>query len=226
MPKTKQPESHDRFLIRCEVDQTALGPTVALLTRIGLTNIHFELITDVLTYKQRITHGVSAEDFAAEWIKDHATFRAKDLAKHFAASGRKANAAYYALKKLAEAKAVKQLAPGNYQRADVKALAPPKTKGFEYTGQETVLRFARKHHGRFNTQQLKELFEAEGRNVNSVFPTCDHLLKGKLIKRVGAGEYVLLGKGGKPKPRKAAPKKKAAIRLNGGATPVETVING
>jgi hypothetical protein len=236
----KTPITRDRFKIVCEVEAADMGPIIAQLTRMGMANVGFELITDVVTFNKngpRVVHELKAEDFLTPWVAEHPTFRAAEAVQHFEANNRNAGACYSALKKMVEDGALKKLGPGNYQRADVKALAAPRHS--DVTGEEIILAFAKKHHGRFNTKQIKELFTQEGRAVNSVYSTCDALLKDKMIKRIGAGEYVLLAKGRakavekKPKQKAAPPLEDVAAaapapHLNGGShhAPMEAMTNG
>lgn len=55
-----------------------------------------------------------------------------------------------------------------------------------------ILRQASRNHGRFNTAWMKKQFEKDGRKWGAVSPTIAPLLKQKLLKRVGEGEYVLM----------------------------------
>jgi predicted transcriptional regulator len=211
-----------------------MGPLIAQLTRMGFLNVSFELITDVAAYKQQ-RRDVPAEAFALAFVNEHPTFALKELTAHFKADNRTAAACYYAIKKLVEAGMLKALADRNYQRADVKAIEPPREgpSHFATSGGDEILKFARKHGGKFNTAQIIKFFEAQGRARNSVYASCNGLLNDGLIKRVGksgSGEYVVRAKAA-PKP--AAPKKpkpapKAAPHLNGGSEhPVsEVALNG
>jgi hypothetical protein len=211
----------DRFRIICEAEAQEMGLIVAQLTRMGLTNVHFELITDVIGYRQNAKHEVKAEDFLAEWIKDHATFRAAEAVQHFRDNGRTDGAGYTALRMLCEKKILNKISGGNYSRADVKAIEAGKhtktektekktePKTFSKSAEHVILSFARRNHGRFSTTRLIPAFEKEGRARGSVYASINKLLTNKLAKRVGdagSGEYVLTAKA-TPKPQevKAAP---------------------
>lgn len=218
MPKEPPVE---RFRITCEVEPANLGPTVAQLTKLGLSNIHFELVEDVRTFAKRTNHEVSSEALLLEWIKDHPTFKAIEACKHFEANGRTKGSTYPALGVLVEKKVLKKLDQGNYARADVKHLAAPKTKPKgrvinEVSHRDFILRTARRNHGRFSAAKIKELFEKEGRNRDSVSTAIDALLKRKLVKRVGDGEYVLLQKTTQPPP----------VKSNGNGATVEEAQHG
>jgi hypothetical protein len=149
----------------------------------------------------------------AEWIKEHPTFKAIEAVQYFEEQGRTKGSTYPALGVLVEKGILKKLGPGDYARADVKHLAAPKKKRvakgplktFDKRGEDVVLSYARRNHGRFNTPKLVELFTREGRAKNSVYASIDALMKQKLVKRVGEkgdGQYVLLNKTApKPKPK-------------------------
>ena len=99
------------------------------------------------------------------------------------------------------------------------AKGPPKT--FDKTGEDVVLSYARRNHGRFNTPKLVEIFEREGRAKNSVYASIDALMKQKLAKRIGekgGGQYALLNK--------PAPKPKTKPVVNGHAAETTTPETG
>jgi hypothetical protein len=207
MPK---PPPEQRFRISCEVSVADLGPAMVDLARIkGLSVTGNELITDVPTYVKK-TYETSTEDFLKAWIADHPTFRANEAAKHFEANGRTGGLVYPALNSLVGKKLLRKLGPGQYSRADIKHLAPPKRtridKGpratFDKRGEDVILSYAKRNHGRVNTAKMVEIFANEGRARNSVYASIDALIKDKALKRVGdkgSGQYVLLTKSAKPK---------------------------
>src|SRR5437879_2452520 len=92
-----QPAQIERFRISSEIESANLGPVVAQLTKLGLLNIHFELITDVATFRQKTNHAVKSVAFLAEWVKDHPTFKALEARDHFLANGRTRGSAYPAI---------------------------------------------------------------------------------------------------------------------------------
>jgi hypothetical protein len=208
-----------------------MGPLLAQLTRMGLQNIGFELITDVRSFRQneRAKHELSAEAALGEYVNEHPTFQINDAVKHFEAKGRTAGAIYTAARVLIEKGALKKLSPGNYARADVKALAAPKSdktatdapKRFEITGADAIWRFV-KNRKSFTTKQLRALFKEQGRNEASVSPILNDMLNEKRIKHTGepmSGEYLVLKKATKAKPSaKKPPAKKAAPHLNGSSS--------
>lgn len=235
----KPPVTRDRFRIICEADVVEMGALLAQLTRMGLQNIGFELITDVRSFRQneRAKHETSAEEALTEYVNEHPTFQVNEAIKHFEALGRTAGAIYTAARLLVEKGTLKKLSPGNYQRADVKALAAPKPKKaqeapkrFEITGADAIWRFVKTRKS-FTTKQLRALFKDQGRNEASVSPILHEMLNEKRIKHTGepnSGEYLVLKKAMKTKPiAKKPPAKKAAPHLNGSVAPVvEEVSHG
>jgi hypothetical protein len=213
----------DRFRISCEVEVSDLGPIIAQLTKMGLTNVNFELMTEIPAFAQKAHHAVKAEDFLREWIGEHPTFSAKEAVAHFRQSGRTDGACYSALPKLVADKTLKKVGPGNYARSDVKAIAAPKkekkaakaianAQKYPVSHAAFIERIAKRKHGHFTTADIKTAFEKQGRPASSASPSINELLTKQVIRRVGGGEYELT----------AAPAK-----TNGAAlTPVEGVAHG
>ena len=212
MAKSPPPPEHHRFRITCECDVANLGVVMFRLSHIeGLTVTGNELITEVSAFNTRRSFDTSSQDFLLEWIKEHPTFRASEAVKHFTENGRTASSCYPGLATLVDKRILKKLGPGQYSRADVKAIAAPK-KGtakeapkkretFAKPGRDVVLSYAKRNHGRFNTRKIIELFEKEGRARNGVYGAIDDLLKKRVAKRIGAsgsGEYVLVTRTEKP----------------------------
>lgn len=201
----QQPATIDRFKITAECEAPEMGLIIAQLTKMGLTNLHFELVTDVLTYRQKSNHDVKAADFLTEWIKDHPTFKAIEACKHFEANGRTKGSAYPALSELVEAGLLKKLDdPGHYARADVKAIAPPKGKKkpakpvnshqtrYAVPNPALIMRIAKRKKGHFTVGAIKAAFEKDGRPPSSASPAIRELIDRKVIKRVGEGEYQII----------------------------------
>ena len=234
MPKT---ETVERFKVTAEVGVADFGPAMVLLAQIpGLKVTGSELVTDVRAFGRRNIPEISGIEFLRTWIADHPTFRALDAVKHFEADGRSGSVTYPSMKALVKEGVLKKLGPGQYSRADIKHIEPPKKKKrvaseprkqFDKRGEDVILTYARRNHGRLNTTKLIELFEKEGRARNSVYASINGLLQEKLVKRVGesgSGQYVLLTKSEKKKaaPKKAAPKPV----VNGSALHIEDASHG
>jgi hypothetical protein len=224
MPK---PPPVDYFRITCVSSKEALGETVAALIKLGHTDIHHELVTDVRAFARNSKPEISSRELLTAWVQDHPTFGAIEAVKYFREQGRTNNSAYPAIGDLVEKGILKKLGPGRYARADVKHLAAPKQKTraktspktFEKTAEEVLLSYAKRNHGRLNTARLTEFFTKEGRSKASVYTALHVLVNRKQIKRVGdagSGQYVLLNGPAK----KLAAKKKPAVsatKTNGGA---------
>jgi hypothetical protein len=207
----------ERFRISLETDIVSLGPVMAQLAKIpGVAVTGNELITDVRRFQKNSTipkDGIPSSEFLTGWVKDHPTFTTSDATAAFEIDGRVKTGAYGAIKTLIEKGILKKLADGHYARADVKQLAAPKKrrvakgapKTFDKRGEDVVLSYAKRNHGRFNAAKLVEIFTREGRAKNSVYASIDALMKQKIVKRVGEkgeGQYVLLNKPApKPKPK-------------------------
>jgi ribosomal protein S25 len=179
---------------------------MATLTKLGMTNLHYELITDVQNFRQKSSHDIKGQDFLTAWIADHPTFAAKEAVNAFRADGRHEAGAYTALRALTEEGVLKKLSPGNYSRTDVKAIAAPakkakatkskaKAKGATKkksagTHLDFIERIGRRHKGgEFTSIRVKELFEKDGRPVSSVDPTLRAMAEKGTIKHTGKGEW-------------------------------------
>jgi hypothetical protein len=196
--------TRDRYRIHADTSLEEMGVVLAALTRMGLQNIGYELITDVRAFGHNKTHETSAEYEVTEYIKDHPTFTIADVVAHLKSQGRSAGAAYTAVRVMVQKKSLVKLSPGNYQRADVKAIAAPKPAKtapgnghartvFSITGKDSIWRQIR-NRKKFTSQELTVLFRAQGRNPNSVSPLLTAMVVAKQIKQTGVGEYVVLKK--------------------------------
>ncbi len=223
MPK---PPPIEYFMLSTPTPKSLLGEAVAALTNLGLTEINFELMTDVPAFaRNKSTHEVKAADFLGAFIAEHPTFSQKEVSALFKKDGRQASAGYYAMSKLLEQGVIKKLDDnGNYSRADVKQIAAPKkakTKPaitrdkFDVNHRDFILGYARQHNGRMSGTKLREYFEKHGRKAASVGGALNMLKQRKLIKLLGDGEYVLASKVA-PKPKPA----KEPAKANGIAPPV------
>lgn len=217
----KQPEVRDRFRIFAETSSEAMGPLLAQLTRMGLENIGYELITDVRRFTQngeRKVHETSSVDFATDWVKDHPTFKAVELAHHFRDNDRIQDTAYGALRDLVKNGTLIKLSPGNYQRSDVKAISPPSTSTekkkrgqvdrYDTTNNAMILRFIRRRK-RVTVQETGAHLEAEGRNKKSASPIISLYAKAGYLKQVEPGIYDVVTD------KLPATKEKSKSKLNG-----------
>jgi hypothetical protein len=126
MPKA---ETVERFRITCEVEAAAMGDVIVALSRLGITNLHHELVTEVRTFR----------------------------------------------KNKPRKKPVKRNIGGK-------------------PGVDVIIDYAKKHGGKFDTQALIKIFEAQGRSPKSVSPQINTMLERKMVRRTGKGAYALLAK--------------------------------
>ena len=227
MPK---PPPVEYFMLRAPTPKELLGEAVAALTKIGLTEVNFDLMTDVPAFASRTNHTIKAEAFLEQWMADHPTFRAVEAIRAFKADGRTPGAGYTALRVMSADGRLTKLGEGMYSLPGVKQIAAPKKSTAKQTEKakpkitrvhhdvdhrEFILRYARQHNGRFSLAKIRDYFEKHNRKSSSVGGAINVLKERKLIKLLGDGEYVLLSKAmaAKPQPEPA--------KLNG-AEPVTT----
>jgi hypothetical protein len=204
----KDPETIDRYQIVAECSMEQMGFVLAALTNMGLQNIGYKLITDVLRYKDRKAHEVTATDFATEYVKAHPRFKSAELVAHFKAAGREDGSAYYAIKKLIEANLVRKNADDELIRVEALPAPEPKEKRHYEVANKDLIANAIQGRKQFTVAELRALFTKEGRPEKSISPILTKMAHSKQIQLTGSGQYVVLAKGGKPKPK--AVKKKAA----------------
>jgi hypothetical protein len=196
MPK-KDPETIDRYRIIAETSIEQMGFVLAALTKMGLGNISYELITNVNRFKDRKVHEVSAEAFAAEFVKENARFKSADMVAHFKAAGREASSAYYGIKKLADANVVRKSVGGEFVRVEALPAPAPKARQPQGAMNKDVIANAIKGRKQFTIAELRAVFAAEGRNEKSISPILTTMAKAKQIKLVSSGHYSVLAKGTK-----------------------------
>jgi len=147
---------------------------LAELTKMGLENIGYELVTDVLTFRSkngpRKVHEVTGDD----------------------------GMAYKAIRALVQEGAIKKLSLGHYQRAGVKALPAPKpsapkgrggaVRRHEIGNKEVILTRI-KGRRRFTLKELRDHFANIRRNPKSISPIISALSHVKLITKLEGGVY-------------------------------------
>lgn len=218
----KEPETIDRMLIVAEAPSLEMvGAGLAALTKLGFTNVNFKVVTDVLKYKSRTVHEVTANEFAAEFVKQNARFKLPDLTAAFKAAGRAPTNAYDAVKKLVKARVV---AKNGEEYVRVEALPAPK-KAAKPAKPAKAAKPKRGQHGPYEVSnrvlierairgrkhisvvELREVFAGEKRPEKSISPLLTKLVQEKRIKPTGTGTYDVVQK----KPKKSA----AAVVTNG-----------
>lgn len=203
----KEPEVQHRFRIFAETTSQKVGDLLATLTIMGLQNVGYELITDVVSFKGRKSFDTSSAELAKVFVEQNASFKAIDLVNYFAEHGRTKGSGYPALQKLIADGLIRKVGPGQYQRSDVKALAPPKSEEAETSlrgkhdrsvkdgvpNKDVIMKYIRSR-SKFTLKDLSKHFVDEDRNPKSISPIISKLLADKTIKIVTPGEYIVLKK--------------------------------
>jgi hypothetical protein len=205
MPK-KELETADRYQIFAETSMEQMGFVLAALTKMGLENIGYKLVTDVHQFKERKVHETSAAEYAAEYVKETPRFKSAGMVAHFKAGGRDPGGAYYAIKKLVEANIIRK---NGDEFVRVEALAAPakptKTRAanpvhrFEVKNKDLIAN-AIKGRKQFTVTELKAVFSNEGRNEKSISPILTGMIKAKQIKLVSCGDYIVVAAASKLNP--------------------------
>ncbi len=235
MPKDKEPLERDRFRIIAHVNDLAqVGPVLAMLRRLGVEEVGYELETEVHTWtagSTRKDYESSAYEFATEtFLPNNENFRPRDLAKHFEDNGRGGATAYGVISRWVEEGLIRKSEEGTYIRKPLQLSGPVPSSQAGDSQQPTLpleSEAERKQHDTTNivavqkfikkrkvvtTSQLRDLFKSQGRNDKSVSPILAKLLAKKEIRHTGTeGEYAIIANNPKPK----SPQKKA----NGNAQP-------
>jgi hypothetical protein len=229
----KQPETVDRFEIIASVSKDQLGHVMAALITAGIPPemLQSRMVTDVLNYKKtRKDYDVGGEEFLQAWMKDSPTFHRSKAGEHFKANGRTIHAADIAIYRLRDAGKLRALGDGNYQSADVKAIAPPKTKvkakvkaknaagnmrgrtrtHYDTPNKDFLLAKLRMRKS-MTTKEMEEYFVANGRKAKSVGALFAVLTAMHKTRRVGQGVYALVKK------VKLTPRIAPAAKPNGSA---------
>lgn len=202
-----------------------MGPLLAQLTKMGLENIGYELITDVVSFKTRNTDNRAV---IMEWIGDRHEFQLAELRKMFRDQGRAASSVDYTMKMLVQDGTLVPLGDGHYRRSDPQLPAPAQQRperasvdrrAPQYTTSNRALMWSvigkRKT---FEVSLLRERFREEGRPLSSLYSQLSKLTKEGHLKQLdGEGKYEVVTKSKTPPHEITAPKKKPAKHLNGHA---------
>ena len=214
----------ERFRIHAETSMEQMGHVLAELTRMGLQNVGYELITDIVTFKNNGPHQTfdsTGPEEIIKFIEQHPTFNISEIVTAFKAMGRTAGSAYESVRALVKRKILVGLDPGNYQRAGVKALAASKKEMtrrggkhnvYEINNKDTILKRI-KGRARFTVEELRDHFRSIKRNPKSVSPITSKLAQAKIITLIEPGTYAW----GKVKSKKVANKTRAAVKKKRGA---------
>jgi hypothetical protein len=213
----KQPETQDRFMIHAkDISKDALGEVLLTLARCGVTNVGYEVVTDIHAYQvgtPRNNHSISALDLARQFIAQCHTFRAHELIAKFTQDMRSAAVGYTAMKKLVELGELRKLDAGHYQSTSVKALEPPKaaepvqeaeepaepkarvvnSPGSRYpTSNSLVIWNAIEKRKHITRLEMMQILGDNDRPVSSVDGTISKLREGGKLKSLGDGQYEVI----------------------------------
>lgn len=190
----KEPETRDRFRIFAETSAENMGPLLAQLTKMGLENIGYELITDVVTFKTRQNSG--GDELARAWIAEHPEFKLSELSAHFMTHGRGQSSCTNNVRKLVRLGELVSLGDGRYRRSNPQLPAPQKVK--QSAGSATGLtRAYMSTRKKITTSQIKELMVQNGKPASYAHPSIYQLVQLGELKRIGetgSGEYEVVQK--------------------------------
>jgi len=136
MAKTP-PATAERFRIHAESSMEHMGFVLAELTKLGLQNVGYELITDVVTFrkngarkasaapaspvpKKRLRREIKNKDVILKRIKGRASFTLKELRDHFMNIGRNPVSISPLVDQMLKANLVTRLDAGVYAWGKVK----------------------------------------------------------------------------------------------------------
>lgn len=139
MALAKAPEIiRRRFRISAETETERVGELLATLTLMGFERISYDLIDDVATYRrngkrtepespgdQPKEKTKAGKDVIIEFIEAHPSFKMDELVQFFVAQNLSPNHSYKLVKDLVKAGVLRKVGRAQYQRTDIKALAPP-----------------------------------------------------------------------------------------------------
>jgi hypothetical protein len=131
----KLPITRDRFRIIAETSEDMLGPVLSALTRMGITNIGYELLTDVRTFQKNETHGGTRRRFEISGKEEALKlFQSDDIVtltfakQAFELAKRTPNSVSPILDELLKEGVIERIAPGQYRRLKLALPAPQGTK--------------------------------------------------------------------------------------------------
>jgi hypothetical protein len=208
----KQPETQKHYRIHADnIPLEGLGGVLAALEECGVTNVGYEVVTDILAYKHKPAprvFDVPSVDVARSFISLHHTFKARELITAFEQDSRSAALGYATIKKLVEMGELRKLEPGHYQSTKVAEASPskivpaapvlesdsepakPNGKGRRYATSNIIL-ISNAMSGRktISRPEMVEILEANDRPKNSIDGIIGKLKNGGRLKSLGEGKY-------------------------------------
>lgn len=213
----KQIEMQVRWRVSAEIEQGNLEAVLTTFLSLGITNVGYEMITDIATFRQKKQFAKPPRKMIDEYIAAHEEFTVREVLAVLEKEGITYQAIYGYLSELQAGKTLARIAPGRYRRQDTikliehhpKPSAKPKTvkpkqdkpprkprglAAFGMSGAELIWKKMKHRAGTFTNAELERLFEAAGRSPKSVSPQIKKLLDDKVIARVEEGKYKIIGK--------------------------------
>ena len=207
----KQPETQDRFRLYFDTSREMMGVAIAELARAGITNVQYELITDILAFQTKNAPRVfdtNAMDIARTFIKQHHSFKARELTTAFEQEGRSQSNGFSVIKKLVQLNELRSLGGGHYQSTEVKVLAAPTEpiesptaepvepnsrapKRYEISNLILVLN-AIERRKQITRAELAQVLIDNGRPKKSIDGVLGKLKEGGRIKSVSEGVYEVI----------------------------------
>lgn len=131
----KQPTARDRFRIIAEISEDMLGPVLSVLTRMGITDVGYELLTDIRTFQKNESAAAPRRRFEisgkAEILKLFETDEVVTLTfarQAFELAKRTPTSVSPLLDDLLKEGIIERVAPGQYRRIKLALPAPQKAK--------------------------------------------------------------------------------------------------
>lgn len=200
----KRPETIDHFHITLDVEITEVGGTLAQLQRLGYKIAGCELVTDVLTFKQKQhkVYDVTGEELVMTWLAEHPAFKLSELASHFKSLGRVQSSASYSVAKLVHKGVLLNLGRGQYRRSipllearpqetPPEEQAPHRQKRHEIGNRMLMWGTIGKRQN-FLASELREKFKEEGRPTSSMYSQLSKMTDEGFFKQIEEGKYQVL----------------------------------
>lgn len=212
------PEVHHRFVFHIGVDDPAeVGPAQIKLHDLGFNIIGCDVVADVPVFR---TRGPGSGNGTGPTIRrmiaesDDTVFTAKGIREIFRAQGRPIGGINYALEMMVRDGKLQKTGAGTYRKisgllthsptpAAAAEPEPPRLNGghkpepkdkthrYEVPNFQLILNFM-KNKKSIATQDLHDLFKAEGRPVKSYSSLVNVFVKRGLLKWMGRGEYEVI----------------------------------
>jgi len=194
------PDERDFYKISFQIEVEALGPVVAVLTKMGFKDVAYELVTEVhRPFGANRQYAESARATIQRVMSDGKEHSSLELREVLRSTGRPAGNVSPTLGGLMNRKLVKRVGPGVYQltkkgmatagETPTAATQPSKPKPERHAADELKALFA---DGATHTlEEMRVLFREQGRAAGSVNAHITGLLKSGFIARINIGTYQL-----------------------------------